>query len=202
MATFEVALDGYTDLPAGHLANVVTWLEMTAPPARADRPSSPLGVTLEPIGAADLARYRALFTAVGEPWLWFGRLGLDDAALAAILGHPAVSARAVVKDGADIGLVELDGRVEGEVELAYFGLVPGAVGSGLGRRLMDHTLDQAWGSAPRRVWVHTCTFDHPGAVVFYRRSGFVPYKFALEVFPDPRLTGLLPRDAAPQIPLI
>lgn len=202
MATHEIALDGYTDLPPGHLAAFTTYLEMTAPPSDRARPSAPEGVTLARLGAADLARYRALFAAVGEDWLWFGRNRLDDAALTAVLGHPDVSARVVVRGGIDIGLVELDGRVEGEVELAYFGLVPQAIGSGLGSWLMDTALGDAWAQHPRRVMVHTCSFDHPGALAFYRRSGFVPYKFALEVSPDPRLHGLLPKTAAPQIPLI
>jgi hypothetical protein len=28
----------------------------------------------------------------------------------------------------------------------------------------------------RRVWLHTCTFDHPSAVAFYQRSGFIPLR--------------------------
>lgn len=201
MATLEVDIDGYTDLPPGRLANFATYLEMTAPPGDAAAPTPP-GVSLEPIGADGLDRYRALFAAVGEDWLWFGRRGLDDTALAAILGDPAVCARAVIRDGRDVGLVELDGRTAGEIELAYFGLIPQAIGAGLGRWLMNTALRDAWASAPRRVWLHTCSFDHPGALGFYRRAGFRPYKFALEMMPDPRLTGLLPRSAAPQIPLI
>jgi hypothetical protein len=50
--------------------------------------------------------------------------------------------------------------------------------------------------------VHTCSLDHPAALPAYRRAGFVPFKRAIERFPDPRLLGILPRDCAPQIPLI
>ena len=53
-----------------------------------------------------------------------------------------------------------------------------------------------------RVWVHTCSLDHPRALDFYRKSGFVPYKMAIEVTPDPRLTGLLSRAAAAHSPII
>ena len=201
MQTLAVDLDGYTDLPPGRLANVVTYLETTAPPTASPRPAPP-GVVLEPLGAADVARFRRLFAAVGEPWLWFGRAALDDAALAALLGDPGLWCRAVTRDGVDVGLLELDGRIAGEVELSYFGLVPTAIGSGLGRWLMDVALATAWERRPRRVWVHTCHFDHPDALAFYRRSGFRPYKFAVELSPDPRLTGLLPRSAAPHVPLI
>lgn len=193
--------EGYGDLPPGWLAEAVTYLEMRAPPPRSAT-AMPDGVTLETLRGDDLTRYRRLFAAVGEDWLWFGRRRLDDASLAAILDDDDVWCRAVVRDGRDIGLVETDGRIEGEVELAYFGLTRDAIGGGLGRALMGIALDEAWARAPTRVWVHTCHFDHPGALGFYRRSGFVPYKFALEFGPDPRLTGVLPRDCAPHVPLI
>ena len=97
---------------------------------------------------------------------------------------------------------ELDRRVESEVEIVYFGLVDEAVGTGMGRALMNQALALAWSTAPRRVWLHTCTLDHPGAVAFYRRSGFRPYRSAIEVAPDPRLTGGLPPDSFPDVPLM
>ena len=52
------------------------------------------------------------------------------------------------------------------------------------------------------MWVHTCTLDHPGALGFYRRNGFTPFARAIETFADPRLIDVLPRDTAPQTPLI
>lgn len=197
----DFAAPGYGRVPKGWLVTTVTWLEMRERPAAVDR-ASPPGVTLDPLGATDLARYRRLFAAVGEPWLWFGRRTTSDADLAAILADPAVWCRAVVRDGRDLGFVELDARAPGEVELAYFGLVPDGIGGGLGRWLMDRALDEAWRGAPDRVTVHTCHFDHPGALAFYRRSGFVPVATGIELAPDPRLVGLLPRTAAPHVPLI
>ena len=50
--------------------------------------------------------------------------------------------------------------------------------------------------------VHTCSLDHPAALPSYLRAGFVARGRAFESFPDPRLTGLLPRDVAPQLPLV
>lgn len=205
MPTIPVNLDGYTDLPPGRIASLVTHLEMTAPPEPATRaapPAPPVGIALERLGATDVARYRGLFAAVGEPWLWFGRRRLADAALAEILADADVEAFAVTRDGTDVGLLELDARIAGEVELAYFGVIPAAIGAGLGRFMMATALARAWARSPARVWVHTCSLDHPGALGFYRRSGFRPYAFSIEVAEDPRLTGLLPKTAAPQVPLI
>lgn len=200
-ATLIVDANGYTDLPTGKLATLVTSLEMTArPPVRAV-PELP-GLTLDRwINPAPDA-YRQLFAAVGEPYLWFSRRVMPGAQLLAILRNPLVEVYVPRRDGVELGLVELDRRTPGEIELAYFGLVPSAVGSGVGRWLMDRAIDIAWSYAPRRFWVHTCAFDHPGALSFYRRSGFVPYKLSIEIGDDPRLTGHLPRSSAPQIPLI
>ncbi|MEJ1160881.1 GNAT family N-acetyltransferase [Prosthecomicrobium sp. N25] len=201
-ATLTVAADGYTDLPPGILATLVTYLEMTAPVApRSARAIADLRI--DPVRDPDLGWYRRLYALIGEPWLWFSRRALPDADLRSILTDPSVEVFVLRHGREEIGLLELDGRVPGEIEIAFFGLVPEAIGSGVGRHLMNEALRRAWArQGVARVWLHTCAFDHPDALAFYRRSGFVPVKFALEIGPDPRLTGILPRTAAPQVPLI
>ena len=67
---------------------------------------------------------------------------------------------------------------------------------------MAETLARAWRPGITRVWVHTCTLDHPSALGFYRAQGFTAIARTVETFADPRITGLLPVDAAPQIPLL
>jgi GNAT superfamily N-acetyltransferase len=197
----RIALSGYTDLPAGAIAAVVTYLEMRqAPPQPAAAEVSGTW-SLVPL-AGDVPRYRALFRCVGEPWLWFTRLIMADEALRAILDHPDVQALALRADGVDIGILELDFRQTGACELAFFGLVPEAVGSGWGRVLMSEALRRAWQAPISRLWVHTCSLDHPRALGFYIRSGFRPYKRAVEIAEDPRLKGYLPRTAAPHLPVI
>jgi len=193
--------NGYHDVPPGKLAAVVTYLEMTAPPERPPAPERP-DLGLAPLPRHDLAGYRDLFRCVGADWLWFSRLLMPDEELRAICEDPAVEAYALQQDGRAIGLLELDGRTPGEVELAYFGVVPEAVGTGAGRWLMDRAVELAFAKRPRRFWVHTCTLDHPAALGFYLRSGFQPYGRAVEIADDPRLAGALPREAAPSIPLI
>jgi GNAT superfamily N-acetyltransferase len=192
--------DGYHDLPPGKIGCIVTFLEMKAPPAPRAVPARP-ELALRRLGAADTALYARIFRVIGERWLWFSRLALDDGALARIIGDPAVEAYAVLLDGAPAGLLELDFREGDEAELTFFGLYETAIGSGAGRWLMQQALEKAWARPIGRLFVHTCTFDHPGAIAFYRRSGFSPYRCALEIADDPRLVGLLPRDSLPDIPL-
>jgi GNAT superfamily N-acetyltransferase len=152
---------------------------------------------------SDPAKYRILFERIGAPWLWFSRLAMDDAALLAIIGDPAVEVSAVLDPaGFEVGILELDFRHAGQCELSFFGLIPELSGKGLGGWLMAQALAAAWRKDVSRVWVHTCTLDFPGALSFYRKSGFIPCERQIETFADPRLIGILPRDAAPQIPLL
>ena len=193
-------LDGYTDLPPGKIATIVTYLEMRKPPVLPSlRP--PEGWSLQRIDH-DRARYRSLFRTVGEPWLWFSRAMMPDDRLAAILDDPKVEAYALHDGTGDVGLLELDFRTDDEVELAFLGLVPGSIGKGAGRFLMNESIRRAFARPTQRFFVHTCTLDSPSAIAFYMRSGFTPYRRAIEVADDPRLLGFLPREAAPHIPLL
>jgi GNAT superfamily N-acetyltransferase len=193
-------LDGYTDLPPGKIATVVTYLEMRERP-RLPRRSKPDGWSLQRLGT-DRDRYRDLFRRVGEPWLWFSRAVVSDERLAQVLDDPKIEAYALNDGAGDIGLLELDFRPRGEAELVYLGLVPGAIGQGAGGFLMTEAIRRAFAKPISRFFVHTCSLDHPGALGFYIRSGFTPYKRAIEVADDPRLLGFLPLEAAPHIPVL
>lgn len=199
---------GYSPVKPGQIANVVTCLEMTAPPPQAPAHPGDADFVLEDWRGASLADYRDLFRAIGTDWLWYSRLVMADERLAATLADPRVDLyRLKDRAGRVLGLLELDFRAEGECELAFFGLVQAAIGKGAGRFLVGEATRLAWardvdGRQIQRFWVHTCTFDHPNALAFYRKAGFKPYAFMVEVADDPRLSGLLPRDAAPHVPLI
>ena len=187
------------DVPAGQLAAVVTYLEMRAPPADLDIPTSPL--ELRPVTPRP-ADYRELFRAVGAPWLWFSRLIMRDSQLRAIIDHPGVELFEARDGGQMAGMLELDRRVGQECELSFVGLVPALAGQGHGRWLLAEAIARAWTDDTRLVHVHTCSLDHPAALAAYRRAGFTAVARKVETFIDPRLAGILPRDAAPHIPLV
>jgi GNAT superfamily N-acetyltransferase len=194
-------LDGYTDLPPGKIASVVTFLEMREPPPTA-LADAPVSLSIRRVLQPSLDWYRKLYRAVGEEWLWFSRLRMNDQQLAATIHDTRVQVYAV-KDGKEgKGLLELDGRSGSEVEIAYLGVTADLFGQGAGRWLIGHALSAAWESSPQRVWVHTCTLDHPRALSFYLKAGFAPYKRAIEIADDPRLTGEVPKTAARHVPLV
>jgi GNAT superfamily N-acetyltransferase len=197
-----ITLTGTTDLPPGKIASIVTSLEMFARPAERDDPPGTEAFSLEPIDRRDVDRYLQVYRLLGERWMWFSRLAKPRADLEALFADPAVELYAARLDGRDVGLLELDFRVPGEGELAFFGLDEPVVGKGAGRWLMNRALALAWARPISRFWVHTCTLDHPGALAFYRRSGFTVFKRGVEVDDDPRLAGKLRGDAAGHHPVI
>jgi GNAT superfamily N-acetyltransferase len=192
--------DGYSDIPAGKIAAIVTHLEMTArPPRRADPPGA---WSLRKVDKPALDWYRDLHRRVGEEWLWLSRPRMNDAELAAIIHDAAIEIHALVAGGGDEGLLELDFREPGQCELVYFGVTASLIGTGAARFLMNRALERAWSRDVHRVWLHTCTFDHPSAVAFYQRSGFIPFRRQIEIADDPRLDGTLSRTAAKHVPII
>jgi GNAT superfamily N-acetyltransferase len=186
-----------TPVPPGQIGAVVTYLEMTERPKPRPLPASPL--RLERWRDPEPARYRLLFERVGARWLWYSRLRMDDETLRR---ETAEVHAAVDRSGIEIGILELDFRREGECLIRFLGLVPELAGKGHGPWLFAQCLALAWRPAVRRVGVHTCTLDHPAALKAYLNAGFTAVGQAFESFPDPRLAGLLPAGAAPQIPLI
>ena len=146
--------------------------------------------------------YRELYIRIGREWLWFSRAIMPIGELATIINNPGIEIRVLEVDGKAEGLLELDYRSDGECELAFFGVSDQLLGQGAGKWLMNHAIDLAWHKPIARLWVHTCTLDHPRALPFYIKSGFIPYQRQLEIADDPRISGTYPTDAAAFFPVL
>jgi GNAT superfamily N-acetyltransferase len=193
--------DEFTVLSPGHIGAVITHLEMHALPRLSPDPAD-TPCELRHVPEPDLDWYRSLYRTVGENWLWFSRLTLDDTALAKLIHDPAILVHALHHNGREAGMLELDARRFPDVEISFLGVVEDLIGKGAGRFLLNRALEISWARSPRRVTVHTCTLDHPRALGFYLRSGFMPYARSVEVADDPRLHGILARSAAPHVPVM
>jgi GNAT superfamily N-acetyltransferase len=152
-----------------------TYLEMLARPERVVPPPRQ-GLEVVHAERPTVAYYGFLYDAVGRDYGWTSRKKLSDAELAALLQDPRLEVHVLMADGVPAGIAELDRRVEGEVELVQFGLMPEFIGQGLGRYCLRWVIDKAWGYGPRRLWLHTCTKDHPAALPNYLKADFAVYK--------------------------
>ena len=192
--------DGYFDIPPGKIAAIVTSLEMLAPPVLPPDPAGDWSVRR--VAQPGLDWYRDLYSRVGREWLWSQRLRVNDAELAATIRADGVEIYTLAHDSGDEALLELDFRNKNECELVLFGVTSKLIGTGAGRLLMNRALQRAWAQPLTRLWVHTCSLDHPRALAFYQRCGFRPYRRQIELAPDPRLDGTLPRNVAAHVPLL
>lgn len=119
---------------------------------------------------------RFLYQLVGEPWHWVDKLNLPDAEWKTYVENPDLRTWIAYHKGAIAGYFELL-KNGGDVEIIYFGLVPEFIGKGFGGFLLSEAIRQAWGiPGAKRVWVHTCTLDHPGALNNYKARGLKLYK--------------------------
>ncbi len=156
----------------------VTFLEMAARPGY-PRPHLPTGPVSSLIGADRPPAWYllCLYDAVGRDYEWTDLHGLPAAEVAAFLHDPAVTLYTFTRDGWPHGFFVLDCRTPRICDLAYFGLVPEAIGHGLGTFLLQTALHMAWdrpGTA--RVTVNTNSLDHPRALPLYQKAGFVPVR--------------------------
>jgi GNAT superfamily N-acetyltransferase len=189
-------------LPRGKLEVTVTYLKMTAPQARPPVPMPLERLALLRAENCTVGFYRFLYNGVGEPWLWDMRRTLSDNALGELIRDPNIIIDVAYVAGVPAAFFELDLRQPEIANIAYFGAMPEFIGRRIGPWLLDVALRICW-AAPgvTHVTVNTCTFDHPKALPLYQRAGFQPIRRDTRLVDDPRLTGVLPRHAAPHIPL-
>lgn len=134
-------------------------------------------VRLERLASFDVEAYRECYRSVGEAFHWHDRLHWTDEQIRAHLSDPAIAVHCARRSESLAGYYELRReRDDDSVELAYFGIVAAEFGRGFGKHLLSCAVRDAWASRPTRVWVHTCTLDHPNALTNYVARGFIPYK--------------------------
>lgn len=150
----------------------------------------PPGLRLEVATHCSVGFYRYLYDTVGQAHVWWLRRTLTDNELAQLLRDPAVSIHVLYRDGEPAGFYELDRRNRPLVNLSYFGLLPQAVGAGIGRAFLRQALEDGWAQGTRALTVNTCTADHPRALPNYLAAGFAKLRTVREVWHVPLHLGL------------
>jgi GNAT superfamily N-acetyltransferase len=158
-----------------------TYLEMKSPdelrPAPIPRPAP----GIERMKECSVSFFRYLYQEVGRAYHWTDRLSWSDETIRTYLATPGVSVWLMSWRTVPAGYFELRKHEDRSVEIAYFGLLPDFVGRGWGKYLLTRAVESAWELGADRVWLHTCTLDHPAALPNYLKRGFRPVRE--EVYP-------------------
>ena len=175
--------------PVARVGVTVTFLRMESRPLD-PAPELPDGTGMVQLDRCTVAFYRYLYNTVGADYLWWLRRTMPDRELAELLADPGVSMYVLYKGGEPAGFFELDSRPWSSVNLCYFGLMPGAIGTGAGFAFLRRAVDLAWAQDPRAITVNTCTADHPRALPTYLRAGFRPMREVRETWNVPLRLGM------------
>ena len=151
------------------------YLEMTDPGALRPKYSSRKDFVVQRAQVPCPELNRFLYTAVGGAWYWLDRLPWTYRQWLDWLDRPAVQTWVAYVANTPAGYFELEAQDGNHVELVYFGLLPQFTGQGLGGALLTTAIARAWDMQATRVWVHTCTLDHPSALANYCARGFRLY---------------------------
>jgi GNAT superfamily N-acetyltransferase len=153
-----------------------TYLTMSSPSALVPARKPEGNLRIDRVGFCPTAFFRYLYSEVGRQYRWTDRLIWTDERIRAYLDAGDVTLYVLYVEGAPAGYFELRRHQDGSTEIAYFGLIGDFIGRGLGGWLLTGAVEAAWAGRPTRVWLHTCTLDHPNALPNYVRRGFRPVR--------------------------
>lgn len=158
----------------------VYYLEMTDPAAINGKPA-PVGLRIEEATVKQYQYNRFFYQLVGGAWGWTDKLSWRDEQWQTYAENDDLRLWAAFSQGSPAGYYELHKQSAGNVELCYFGLAAQFIGRGFGGHLLTHALQSAWAwEGTRRVWVHTCSLDHPSALRNYQARGMTLYRTEIE----------------------
>ncbi len=126
------------------------------------------------------SEYLEIYNRVGWDFGWAGRLILNAFELEETLKSVKSNIYLMYFKGSPAGFYEFDLTNNENVELVYFGLFPEFYANRLGRYLISSAIENAFVLGANRLFLHTCEYDSPAALPFYKKSGFKVYKTIVE----------------------
>lgn len=155
---------------------VTIWsLEMTSRDELIHKPVTNPDFVIQECQVKQFQFNRFLYSYIGQPWQWTDKLAWSDAQWQDYAENDNLRLWVGYCKGSPAGYFELQ-KVAGDVEIAYFGLARPFIGQGLGGALLSAAIQEAWNWGAERVWVHTCSLDHPSALKNYQARGLKVYK--------------------------
>ena len=152
------------------------YLEMKSPSLLKDKKESE-GLKIYECEIRQFQFNRFLYQFIGGAWGWTDKLSWSDEQWKTYAENDNLRTWGAYYKGSLAGYYELQQQYGGDVELAYLGLAPKFIGKGFGGYLLSQAIKSAWEwKWTKRVWVHTCTLDHPSALQNYKARGMDVYR--------------------------
>ena len=117
------------------------------------------------------------YKQVGKKHRWIDRLIWSDEKWMTYISNRNLETYVISKYDELVGFFELLYNPElKETEISYFGLLEEYIGKGIGGFALSSAIRKAFEKNINRVWLHTCTLDHPNALKNYIARGMTVFK--------------------------
>ena len=114
------------------------------------------------------------YKQIGKKHQWVDRLIWQDRNWMDYVANNNLKTYILRKGDDLVGYFELIFN-KNDCEIAYFGILEDYIGKGYGGFLLSQALIIGFKNA-NRIWVHTCSLDHPNAIENYKSRGMKIFK--------------------------
>ena len=125
----------------------------------------------------DFQLNKFFYKQVGKKHRWIDRLSWSDGKWINYISNKNLETYIISESDELAGFFELLYNPElKETEISYFGLLEEFIGKGIGGYALSVAIKKSFEKNIRRVWLHTCTLDHPNALKNYIARGMTVFK--------------------------
>ncbi len=125
----------------------------------------------------DFQLNKFFYKQVGKKHRWLDRLNWSDEKWINYISNKNLDTYIISDSENLVGFFELLNNPRlSETEISYFGLLEEYIGRGIGGYALSVAIRKSFEKDIKRVWLHTCTLDHPNALKNYIARGMTVFK--------------------------
>ena len=125
----------------------------------------------------DFQLNKFFYKQVGKKHRWIDRLSWTDEKWINFISNKNLETYVISESDDLIGFFELLYNPDlNETEISYFGLLEEYIGKGIGGYALSEAIKKSFEKNIKRVWLHTCTLDHPNALKNYIARGMKVFR--------------------------
>ena len=125
----------------------------------------------------DFQLNKFFYKQVGKKHRWLDRLNWSDEKWIRYISNKNLDTYIISDSENLVGFFELLNNPHlSETEISYFGLLEEYIGRGIGAYALSVAIRKSFEKDIKRVWLHTCTLDHPNALKNYIARGMTVFK--------------------------